>query len=940
MSAAAVVLTGLLGTAIGAEPILRIDAGMHTAPIRSIAVDVEERYLVTASDDKTARVWELSTGRLLRTLRPPIANDRRTGRLFAVAMTPDGNRIACGGYTRFEGEETHAIYVFDRQTGRLLQRVAGGLPGPVADLAYSPDGKLLAAALSGGGIRFFAAGEDKPFAEDGDYQGRAFSVSFAADGRLVSAAQDGVRLYDAEHRLIAAETFDGRTPGIARFSPDGAMIAVGFADGTDVAVYSGSDLSHLYSPSMDGVEGVQSAVVAWSGDYLYTGGRWEDGDGRNLIRRWDDKGRGASRDLVAAEDTIMDLHGVAGGGVVFGAADPAFGVFGLNGERLVFERPPTAILRANWMGFRVSADARQVDFGFEIGGAAPARFSIDDRRLELDPQDSGAMLPPRFASPSIRIVGWRDSNVFTINGLPYQLENGDTSRSLAVAHNGETFILGTEFWLLKARAQPNGEQSVEAPAPVRALNIAANDDVAVAAFGDGSIRWYRMSDFSPLLSFFPHRDRKRWVLWTPSGYYDAYGGEDLIGWHINRGVEEAPEFHGAAQFRDAYYRPDVVALVLETKDESEALALANDASQRERGAPPVDETRPPVVEIVSPANPAVATETQIEVAFVVRSSEPVTTYAARVDQRPAIPTRGVQSVDDPTDGVRSLVVPIPPRDSVVTIVAENRHGAGEATLLVNWSGSEPDTPDAKRLFVLGIGVGNYSDKSLPPLKFPAKDASDFVDALMPQQGRLYRRVVPQTVTEAKATKEGIVTALVWLEQNVTRDDTAMVLIAGHGVRNSVEEYNYLPYDADISGEVQRRLTALTSSDLATTAKKIEGRLLFFVDTCRAGHRELGDINKVVNELMAAGAVIFPASTGTQVAHESSAWQNGAFTKAVVEGLSGQADKNGNRSITFRELDIFVSDRVAELTNNAQKAEAVKPYGMSDFVIAAVDSQTP
>src|SRR5262252_3821441 len=54
------------------QPILRLETGMHTAHIDSIGVDAAGRYLVTASVDKTARVWELATGRLLRTLRPPI----------------------------------------------------------------------------------------------------------------------------------------------------------------------------------------------------------------------------------------------------------------------------------------------------------------------------------------------------------------------------------------------------------------------------------------------------------------------------------------------------------------------------------------------------------------------------------------------------------------------------------------------------------------------------------------------------------------------------------------------------------------------------------------------------------------------------------------------------------------------------------------------------
>ena len=59
--------------------------------------------------------------------------------------------------------------------------------------------------------------------------------------------------------------------------------------------------------------------------------------------------------------------------------------------------------------------------------------------------------------------------------------------------------------------------------------------------GDGTIRWYRASDGAELLAFFVHVPDKRWIAWTPSGYYAASpGGEDLIGWHVNGKTWDAP----------------------------------------------------------------------------------------------------------------------------------------------------------------------------------------------------------------------------------------------------------------------------------------------------------------------------------------------------------------------------------------------------------------
>src|ERR1039458_5781483 len=59
-------------------PYLRIETGMHTAQIWRIDGDAAGRFLVTASEDKTARVWDLQSGNLLRVLRPP---DRKSTRL-------------------------------------------------------------------------------------------------------------------------------------------------------------------------------------------------------------------------------------------------------------------------------------------------------------------------------------------------------------------------------------------------------------------------------------------------------------------------------------------------------------------------------------------------------------------------------------------------------------------------------------------------------------------------------------------------------------------------------------------------------------------------------------------------------------------------------------------------------------------------------------------
>ena len=125
-------------------PMLRINAPGHTAPIRGIATDAAERFAVTASDDKTVRVWSLPDGKLQRVICLP-SGTGDFGKAYAVALSPDGSTIAVGGWTTPPGFNGN-IYLFDRASGALVQRLPG-LPNVVIHLEFSPDGKRLAAAL-------------------------------------------------------------------------------------------------------------------------------------------------------------------------------------------------------------------------------------------------------------------------------------------------------------------------------------------------------------------------------------------------------------------------------------------------------------------------------------------------------------------------------------------------------------------------------------------------------------------------------------------------------------------------------------------------------------------------------------------------------------------------------------------------------------------------
>ena len=79
------------------------------------------------------------------------------------------------------------------------------------------------------------------------------------------------------------------------------------------------------------------------------------------------------------------------------------------------------------------------------------------------------------------------------------------------------------------------------PGVVWAVNISGDGRLAIAAYGDGTIRWHRMEDGAELLALFPFADGKNWIAWEPDGRFaSTLGARDALRWVVNQGWDKAP----------------------------------------------------------------------------------------------------------------------------------------------------------------------------------------------------------------------------------------------------------------------------------------------------------------------------------------------------------------------------------------------------------------
>jgi WD40 repeat protein len=932
------------------EPILRIETGKHGTIIKRIDTDGANRFAVTASDDKTVRLWSLPEGRLMRVLRLPI-DQGDIGKAYAVAISPDGATVAVGGWTA--RGVTENIFLFDRASGELKRRLRD-LPNVVNHLTYSPDGRRLAASSWGkNGIRVFDAGNDyRPLPSDTQYGDSSYSAAFDRSGRLVTASYDGfVRLYAAdryETPIARFETPDHR-PYTAAFSPDGSRVAVGYNDTKDVMVLSGTDLRQLFKPNTTGVPNVGISSVGWSADgrFLYAGGSWKINDVWQ-VRRWSNGGRGAFVDIPSAPNTIMQILGLnINHGVLFTSTDN-FGVIQPDARPVTHQGLGVLDLVGGRGPLRISANGETV----QVDSWEPRhiyRFALSRRQIDIDPAADASLLAPSTEAPGLSVTNWHNSTTPAVNGIPLKLYPYETSRSLALVPATEHFVLGAD-WSLRLFDRNGHEVWPDRPVPGVAwhVNVTADGRLIVAAFGDGTIRWFRVSDGEPVLALFIHPDGSKWIAWTPQGYYDAsLGADDLIGWHINHGYDRAPDFYPVSQFRDRYYRPDVIQRVLKTPnlDVAEAVREADQAAgQPMPKAAPVGSLLTPVVEIDDPKDSASEDHTDLQLAYSVRlpSADDTLRVEALVDGV-KLKAEEHRLVDKGDTRAGILHVEIPRRDSKVSVIAYNKNGASvPASVHIKWTG--PGTEPKLTLYVLAIGISDYKDPNVR-LKFAAKDAADFVALAEAQAGGLYEKVIPypqhESLRDEDAKREAILDGLDWIMRVVTNtNDVAMVFLSGHGVTTPDQHYRFLPYDYDPE-RVER--TTISDSELQDYLTKIGGKKIFFFDTCYSGNVLIGarstdtraNVDKFANDLKAApnGIVVFASSTGDQLSLERDEWHNGAFTKALVEGMRGAAARPGMAAISISDLEGYVSWKVKELTKGNQRPVMAMPKTVDDYWIA-------
>jgi WD40 repeat protein len=245
--------------------------------VRAVAFGPGGRTLLTGSEDKAARLWELPPGRRKVLARP--------GPLAAMAFTADGRTVATGGGARFRGGAGN-IRLWDADTGQPRSNPLPQ-PGPVWAVAVSPDQTHLLAGTEKKSALIWRVSTGKAVGDPLGHAGEVSAVAFSPDGRTaLTGSWDGTaQLWAvASGKPVWAAPLEGR-PRVrsVAFSPDGRTVLTGSDDNSarlwDAATARPRDVVVRHEAAV--------AAVAYGAD----GQTFATGSSDRTARVWDTAGR-------------------------------------------------------------------------------------------------------------------------------------------------------------------------------------------------------------------------------------------------------------------------------------------------------------------------------------------------------------------------------------------------------------------------------------------------------------------------------------------------------------------------------------------------------------------------------------------------------------------------------------------------------------------------
>jgi WD40 repeat protein len=509
-------------------------------------------------------------------------------------------------------------------------------------------------------------------------------------------------------------------------------------------------------------------------------------------------------------------------------------------------------------------------------------------------------------------------------------------------------------------------EEVRKPGIARDLNLDDHNDLLtyykrLSAVGEGDAEFLiNKASVLPLLSLFIGTDDE-WIAWTPEGYYDcSLDGAKYAGWHFNMGEDKNAEFYSLEQYASVFYRPDVIEKAL---------------NRVHMDLPTVSfENRPPRItsfKINGQANydegeitiTTDKSDFSIELASTGTTSlrQPELFYNGRViSQGKFKGPPAVKLAADKMSLTASYSFSVSGKDNRYKIYTVDDRGFKSAakTVRVIYTGKDASPAFYKlgekvakpavagTLYVLAVGIDEYTNPEMAKegmgnLSYAEKDATDMAALMASQEGKLFDKVEATVLTKDRlgrdVTQSDILDAITAIGKKMPGErDSILVFLSGHGLRKD-DGFFFLSSEAD---PMSKATLEKTSPSWVAIGEKLKSftrakEIVVLVDACHSGAinpTELGftwkDKGIVLMTSSRAGQKSYEGGSYIGPDKKTSVFENGYFTKAIVEGFTraagkatgvdrAPADSSQDDVLIIGEVLNYATQKVGEWSGGAQ-----------------------
>jgi len=923
------------------RPMLVLDPGGHTAFVKHVFFTPDASRVISVSEDKSVRIWDVASGEAVHTFRLPAGPDIE-GLPYGAAMSPDGHWLAVGGFPLNSGKSGIPFYVLSVETGELVTMVSGARE-VIRSLDFSPDGKKIAVGCANGVLQVYDFTSKTWVYERPAHTKPILGVRFHPKRAiLASVSMDReVKIWSLANKAnFVTVNLDKEGSNAIDWTSDGELLGVGCTNG-EVRMYKASgELVKTVPPALEnGKSPIQVArmkilpgdkqvvfggvaAFGWAGIADIETGKHPViiRDHTNTVMAVNRSADGALAVSAGGEQNEIIVWNTKDGTILRKIQSPSKALWavgwGKNGKSLAWG-----------MTNRHGADKlcplehtlRLEDF---VPGPPPiqadyVRYVADDGRFSLKVNDFFTFTLFENGKPLYQHK-CRADRMYSVTLIP--------GKGIVVGGSGAMYLLETKTGkLIRDYFGDTGLTTALAPSPDGRYFISGSTDQV--------IRVWAVDQKEPVLSLFTVG--REWIAWTPQGYYACSPyGERLIAWQVNNGIANLPAVHPAVRFRASLYQPAIIKYLIPAGDMRTALAMASKFERHQIAATGLADVLPPNVTVTAPLK-ADDKPVTIRATAEGTAKNPIVAMRLLVDGRPFNGAAGVKRFNKLQKAEASWDVPLAPGSHTVAVLAESPVSKGMSrSVAITRAGASP----LPNLYVLAVGVSAYPGQL--KLNYAASDAVLFTQTIRDKGRGVFNTIEVNLLLDKDGTKQKFREGLDWLKSKMSSKDVGIVFFSGHGGRDEDTDKFYL-ITVDVGPDVEQ--TCLSGEELKSRLEDMPGRLVAILDACHSGavtEIKPARADNLVRDLMTDdyGVVVLASSLGRECSLESPLTKAGFYTLGLTEGMMGRADFNRDGLVYLNELEYYAALRVQQLSQGQQNPTLGRPPNVKPFPIAKLSNR--